>query len=77
MIAGLSGLIAGDPAMARAAEPTAIAASAAAVSEQAIAAQAARRLAAVPVFVAPAARHFSPKPSFVPQTHKVDERRNE
>jgi hypothetical protein len=77
MIAGLTGLIAGDPASARAGEPTSIAASANAGTEQVRAAQIVRRIAAAPVTGTSKTGYFSPERGFVPRAHKVDERRIE
>ena len=77
MIAGLTGLIAGGPASARAGEPTAIAASASPAAEQVRTAQILRRTMPAPATMMSDAGYFSPERSFVPQTHKVDERRIE
>lgn len=77
MLAGLTGLIAGQPAAARAGEPTAIASAFAASVEQASDQVEVRRAAAAAryrdgVRVEPVAT-----PVLAPQAHKVDERRIE
>ena len=77
MIAGLTGLIAGDPASARAGEPTAIAASANAATEQVHAALIARRIATAAVYATLEVGYPLPELTLAPQTHKVNERRNE
>ena len=76
MIAGLTGLIAGDPASARAGEPSAIAACATMVTEQVRTARAVRRTNVERDWSVAATPFFSER-SFVSQTHKVNERRNE
>ena len=77
MIAGLTGLIAGGPASARAAEPAAIAMSAAVAVEQVGAAQAAQRFAVTPIVAAVRVELGAADRRVAPQAHKVDERRNE
>jgi hypothetical protein len=77
MIAGLTGLIAGDPAAARGGEPTSIAASAVAATEQVRATRQVVRIATAPHGVTSVLEHARLERSFTSQSHKVDERRNE
>lgn len=78
LITGLTGLVAGQPAVARGGEPAAIAAAFAGRIEQASAVAQAQHLPGLVASHADARRDESPVPAiFVPQPHKVDERRIE
>ncbi len=78
LITGLSGLIAGQPAVARAGEPAAIAAAFAGRIEQADDVAQARSLPGADASDVETRDEIVPAAaSFVPQTHPVDERRIE
>ena len=78
MITGLTGLIAGQPAVARGGEAAVVAAAFAAHAEPSNEVAQARFVSGLAAFNADTRRDDSPAPArFVPQTHKVDERRIE
>ena len=78
LIAGLTGLIAGQPAVAGAGQPTAIASALSGGGEQVRAAAEVRHLPVAAIAMADARREdIVPARIFVPQPHRVDERRLE
>ncbi|NNM75311.1 hypothetical protein HJG53_00090 [Sphingomonas sp. ID1715] len=78
MIAGLTGLIAGSPASARAGEPTMIAASLVSGTEQARTSVAVRQFATRHTSLrSDEARPLARSLPLAPQSHPVNERRNE
>ena len=78
LVAGFTGLIAGQPATARASAPATIAAALSGSIEQASESAAVRHLSApAPSLFEATNAGEAVRPAFTPQTHRVDERRIE